>query len=178
MTRKKWIIVPGFVLVAGTAFTMSRMTPQVGEAQLIAPLLMRGLLLLFIVLPVANLTFRVFSLDDYTHSYRLKNIFKQLTLSFATASVIILEQHRDALNRERLFEQASPLNPIFAQTLDTLTRGFAAAGHTAGEAQALASLNQTFLRQAAFLASLDGFLFVAGVAVCGGLIAAWQKAID
>ncbi|WP_186142615.1 MFS transporter [Burkholderia gladioli] len=180
VTRKKWIIVPGFALAACTAFVMSRMTPQVSEAQLIAPLLMRGLLLLFIVLPVANLTFRDFALDDYTHSYRLKNIFKQLTLSFATASVIIVEQHRDALHRERLFEQASPLNPIFAQTLDTLTRGFAATGHAAGEAQALAlaSLNQTFLRQAAFLASLDGFLFVAGVAICGGLIAAWQKAID
>ncbi|MGN3964166.1 MFS transporter, partial [Burkholderia gladioli] len=70
VTRKKWIIVPGFALAACTAFVMSRMTPQVSEAQLITPLLMRGLLLLFIVLPVANLTFRDFALDDYTHSYR------------------------------------------------------------------------------------------------------------
>ncbi len=180
VTRKKRIIVPGFALAAGLAFAMSRMTPQVSEATLIVPLLIRGLLLLFIVLPVANLTFRVLSIDDYTHSYRLKNIFKQLTLSFATASVIIVEQHRDALHRERLFEQANPFNPVFVQTLDTLTRSFAAAGHAAGEAHALAlaTISQAIARQADFLTSLDGFLFVAGVAVCGGVIAAWQKSID
>ncbi|MBN3727375.1 MFS transporter [Burkholderia sp. Ac-20379] len=180
VSHKKWVIVPGFALAAGTAFAMSRMTPAVGEAQLIVPLLMRGLLLLFIVLPVANLTFRAFSIDDYTHSYRLKNIFKQLTLSFATASVIIVEQHRDALHRERLFEQANPFNPAFVQTLDTLTHGFAGAGYAANEAHALAlaAIGQTIARQAAFLTSLDGFLFVAGVALCGGAIAAWQKTID
>ncbi|MGF6975922.1 hypothetical protein QFZ94_004372 [Paraburkholderia sp. JPY465] len=33
-------------------------------------------------------------------------------------------------------------------------------------------------QQANFLASLDGFDFLIGVAICGGLFAAWQKQID
>jgi len=33
-------------------------------------------------------------------------------------------------------------------------------------------------QQASFLASLDGFYFLMGVAICGGLFAAWQKQID
>ncbi|WP_257812841.1 MFS transporter [Burkholderia glumae] len=180
VTHKKWFIVPGFALAAGAALAMARLSPGVGEAELIVPLLMRGLLLLFIVMPVANLTFRAFPIDDYTHSYRLKNIVRQLTLSFATSSVIIIEQHRDALHRARLFEQASVFNPTFAQTVDALARGYAGAGQAAGDAHALAlaSVSATIGRQAAFLTSLDGFLFIAGVALCGGLFAAWQKSID
>ena len=57
------------------------------------------LLLLFIVLPVANLTFKIFEIEEFTHGYRLKNIVRQLTLSFATAAVIIVEQHREALHQ-------------------------------------------------------------------------------
>jgi len=33
-------------------------------------------------------------------------------------------------------------------------------------------------QQASFLSSLDGFYFHIGVAVCGGIFAAWQKQIN
>ncbi|WP_323118760.1 MFS transporter [Burkholderia alba] len=180
LTHKKWVIVPGFALAAFAALWMTRMAPDIGEAALIVPLLLRGLLLLFIVLPVANLTFRVFAIDEYTHGYRLKNIVRQLTISFATASVIIVEQHRQAVHQTRLAEQANVYNPLFQQTLDTLTRSFVAAGHALNDAHALAlvSVSRMIAQQAAFLTSLDGFYFLAAVAICGGLFAAWQKEID
>ncbi|WDD93979.1 MFS transporter [Burkholderia sp. FERM BP-3421] len=180
ITHKKWIIVPGFALGALAALWIARLPPDAGEAALIMPLLLRGLLLLFIVLPVANLTFRVFAIDEYTHGYRLKNIVRQLTISFATASVIIVEQHRQALHQTRLVEQANVYNPIFQHSVDVLTRHFAAAGHALGEAHTLAlvSISQTIVRQAAFLTSLDGFYFLAAVAICGGVFATWQKEID
>lgn len=180
LSRKKWIIVPGFAIAAFAAAWMTRMSPDVGEAALVVPLLLRGLLLLFIVLPVANLTFRIFAVEEFTHGYRLKNIVRQLTISFATASVIIVEQHRLALHQSRLAESVNPYNPVFQNTLATLTGGFAAAGHAAGEAHALAiaSISRSVAQQASFLASLDGFYFLIGVAICGGLFAAWQKQID
>ena len=40
--------------------------------------------MLFIVLPVANLTFRPFAAEDFAHGYRLKNLVRQLAISFAT----------------------------------------------------------------------------------------------
>jgi hypothetical protein len=144
------------------------------------PLLLRGLLLLFIVLPVANLTFRIFAIEEFTHGYRLKNIVRQLTISFATASVIIVEQHRQALHQTRLAELVNPYNPVFQNSLATLTHGFAAAGRPASEAYSLAlvEISRTVAQQASFLASLDGFYFLIGVAICGGIFAAWQKQID
>jgi hypothetical protein len=180
VTRKKWIIVPGFAIAALIGWMMTRMSPDVAQGDLILPMLLRGLLLLFIVLPVANLTFKIFAIEEFTHGYRLKNIVRQLTLSFATAAVIIVEQHRQALHQSRLAEAVNPYNPEFQNAAAALANGFAAAGHTASEAHALAiaSIARMVTQQAAFLASLDGFYFLTGVAICGGVFALWQKQID
>jgi MFS family permease len=180
ITRKKWIIVPGFVLAAFVSLWMTQMPPNVSESWLIAPLLLRGLLLLFIVLPVANVTFSIFAIEEFTHGYRLKNIVRQLTISFATASVIIIQQHRLALHQSRLAEFVNPFNPAFQNLFATLTRGFEALGSSPGEARGLAigQMSRLVAQQASFLSSLDGFYFLIGVAICGGIFAAWQKQIN
>ncbi|WP_434660215.1 MFS transporter [Paraburkholderia sp. A3BS-1L] len=180
VTHKKWIIVPGFVLAAFISFWMTRLTPDTSESWLVFPLLLRGLLLLFIVLPVANLTFRIFDNEEFTHGYRLKNVVRQLTISFATATIIIVEQHRLALHQARLVEFVNPLNPIFQSTYATLSHAFEALGRSPVEAHgvALAQMSRLVAQQASFLSSLDGFYFLIGVAVCGGIFAAWQKQID
>lgn len=50
------------------------MSPSGGETALLVPLLCRRLLLQFIVLPVANLTFRSFAIEEFTRGYSLNNI--------------------------------------------------------------------------------------------------------
>jgi hypothetical protein len=156
------------------------MSPQVGEIELILPMLLRGLLLLFIVLPVANLTFRIFDIEEFTHGYRLKNIVRQLTISFATASVIIVEQHRQALHQSRLADAVNLYNVQYQDAARLLTEGFAAAGHSAADSRGLAivTIARMVTQQASFLASLDGFYFLMGVALVGGAYACWQKQID
>lgn len=180
LPHKKWIIVPGFALAIFIAFWMTQMPPDVSRSWLIVPMLLRGLLLLFIVVPVANVTFGVFPAEEFTHVYRLKNIVRQLTFSFTTATVIIVEQHRFALHQTRLVEFANPFNPLYQQTLAGFTRAFELLGYVPSEAHGLAliRISQIIARQASFLSSLDGFYFLIGVAVCGGLFAIWQKQID
>ncbi len=180
LTRKKAIIVPGFAIAALSAAWMTRMSPGAGEAALVGPLLLRGLLVLFVVLPVANLTFRLFAIEEFAHGYRLKNIVRQLTISFATASVIIVEQHRQALHQARLAEFVNPYNPVFQNSLAALTQALSAAGRPVADAHALAvvEISRAVARQASFLSSLDGFYFLIGIAVCGGMFAAWQRQID
>jgi MFS family permease len=180
LARKKWLIVAGFGIAALAAWWLSRVTPQAGREALVVPLLLRGLLMLFVVLPVANLTFRPFAAEEFAHGYRLKNLVRQLAISFATSSVIALQQHRLALHEVRLSESANPANATFMQTLDSLTRGFEAAGHAAGEAHAMAlgTLWRTLEQQATFMASLDGFTAMAVIALAAGIFAAWQRQID
>ncbi|WP_179404433.1 MFS transporter [Burkholderia guangdongensis] len=180
VTHKKWMIVPGFMLAVLICVWMISMPPDVSTPWLVAPLVLRGMLLLFIALPVANVTFRIFAIEEFHHGYRFKNIVKQLTYSFSTATMIILEQHRLALHQSRLAESVNPYNPVFQNTFDTLTRVFEGLGRTAGEARGLAlvEISRTVARQASFLSALDGYYFVIGIAICGGLFAIWQKQID
>ena len=180
VTRKKLLIVPGFAISAAAAWWFSHMSPAAGRAHLTVPLLLRGLMMLFVVLPVAGVTFRSFDEDTFAHSYRLKNLVRQLAISFATATVIALQQHRVALHETRLSESTSMSNPTFIQSLDMLTRGFTAAGHAMSEAHgmALAALSRMLEQQATFMASLDGFQVLAVVAIVAGIYAAWQRDID
>jgi hypothetical protein len=178
--HKKWMIVPGFLLAAFVGLWMSSMPPDVSMQWLIAPLVLRGLLLLFIALPVANVTFRLFAIEEFNHGYRFKNIVKQLTYSLSTATMIILEQHRMAMHESRLAESVSAFNPLFQNTYEKLTGGFEALGYSAAQAKslALAEVGRIVTQQASFLSSLDGFYFLIGVALCASVVAVWQKQID
>ncbi|MDW3686062.1 hypothetical protein RA280_30840 [Cupriavidus sp. CV2] len=64
------------------------MPPGVSTSWLVLPLMLRGLVLLFVALPVANVTFRIFAVEEYNHGCRLNNIAKKLSHSFATATMI------------------------------------------------------------------------------------------
>lgn len=75
--HKKWMIVPGFLLAALIGGWMARTPPGASMSWLVPPLVLRGLLLLFVALPVANVTFRIFAVEEFNHGYRFKNIFKQ-----------------------------------------------------------------------------------------------------
>ncbi|MEM5342954.1 MFS transporter [Paraburkholderia azotifigens] len=178
--HKRWLIVPGFMMAALFGGWMICMPPDVSLPWLLPPLLLRGMLLVFIVLPVANLAFRLFSAEEFSHGYRFKNMVKQLTYSFSTATMIILEQHRQALHETRLTEFVNPFNPVFQHSLESLTHAFEALGHTAGEAKSLAliEISRAVTQQASFLSALDGFYFLIGIAACGGLFALCQRQID
>ncbi|MCL1960308.1 MAG: MFS transporter [Desulfovibrionaceae bacterium] len=180
VTRKRWLVAPGFVIAAAAGWWLAHLSPQAGRAQLAGPLLLRGLMMLFVTFPVAGITFRSFQGVDYAHSYRLKNLLRQLAISFATASVIALQQHRIALHETRLSESANLANPVFMQALDRLTRDFEAAGHAASQAHAmaLAALSQTLQQQATFMAALDGFQAMAVIALVMAVYAAFRKALD
>ncbi|VTU13787.1 Multidrug resistance protein B [Variovorax sp. SRS16] len=180
VVHKKWLIVPGFGIAALAAWWLAQMSPEVGRAALLGPLLLRGLMMLFVVLPVANLTFRPFAAEEFAHGYRLKNLVRQLAISFATATAIAVQTHRVALHEARLSESTTASNATFVQALDLLTRGFVASGHAIGEAHAMAlgSLWRVLEQQATFMASLDGFEVMAVIALAAGAFAAWQREID
>jgi hypothetical protein len=174
------MIMAGFLLAAFIGTWMIGLPPDVSMPWLIAPMVLRGMLLLFIALPVANLTFRVFAVEEYSHGYRFKNIVKQLTYSFSTATIIILEQHRVALHQTRLVETVNPYDPTFQGVYQSLLGAFERMGHSASEAKSLAlvEIGRIVTQQANFLSSLDGFYYIIGVALCASVIAAWQKRID
>lgn len=178
--RKKFMIAGGFVLAMIVAAWVMRLPPGAGTAAVLGPLVLRGLLMLFVVLPVASLTFNILPDEAFTHGYRLKNIMRQMAISLATASVLAYEQYRLAHHQAVMVARASSSDPSFAAALRSLFAAGAQAGLPAPEAQslALARLDPVIAHHAQWLALHDGFFLLAIVAFGGGLFAAWQKDID
>jgi len=178
--HRKWLMASGFAIAAWVAWRMTQMPPDIDMNNLILPMLCSGLLLACIALPVSTLAFSEFAIGTFAHSYRLQNIVRQLTISFATASIIMIEQHRQATHQLRLAEWVNLYNPEYQHAMHRLLDVFTAAGYTATDAQALAmaSLGRTVAQQAVFLASLDGFYVLMYVALCGVAFALWQKPIE
>lgn len=179
LTRKKGLIATGFVLAALIGAWLAHLPPDVSQSWLLLPLTLRGLLLLFIALPVANLAFQPFAMELYPHSYRVKNIVKQMAYSFSTATIIVLEQHRLALHQTQLAANASLSNPVFASALEQLTQRFAQAGAALAAAHglALAEIQRVITQQANFMSVLDGFVFLGGVSAVAAGYALWQRRI-
>ncbi|VVD92725.1 major facilitator transporter [Pandoraea communis] len=180
ITHKKLLIVSGFAMTIATNLWLGAMPPDAGQSQLYGVLALKAVFGIFTVLPVANLTFRTFDHESFAHGYRLKNILRQLSGSFAVSTIVAFDQHREALHRTRLTEMANPFNPVFTQTLDSLANAFTHAGVAASQAHgaALAQIAQMIQRQASFLSLIDDFHFVAIVALCGAIFAAIQKRLN
>ncbi|MDU9393316.1 MFS transporter [Pseudomonas sp. zfem002] len=178
--RKKWIFVPGFLLIAVICVWLARMPPDVSTEWLLPPLILRGLLLMFIALPVANVAFQSFAMDLYPHSYRIKNIVKQIAYSLATASIIVLQQHRFDFHRSVLSPNLSLSNPLFRSVQETLSRHFQHAGHDLASARelALAQLDQVMIVQASLLSYIDGFALLAVLSLAAAGFALGQRRID
>jgi len=177
--RKKWLVGTGYVLVISIGLWFAFLPSDVSSGSLILPLVLRGALLLTMALPVAGVSFSVFEFNDYTHSYRLKNIIKQLTLSFSTATTIMLEQHRTALHYSHIVETMSVSNPVVQDTMHTLTLHGQELGLSTNQAQqmALQQIYEMVMQQANLISIQDGFIFMVVVAVCAGAFYLWQRQI-
>ncbi|MFT3803675.1 MAG: MFS transporter [Burkholderiaceae bacterium] len=177
--RKRWLIVPGFLMTALIGIWISLLPPDVNTGWLLPPLLVRGSMLMFIAMPTASVVFQIFADDEFNHGYRLKNIVKQLSYSFSTAQVIIFEQHRLAVHRTRLTEYTSPSNPNFQSAFDALARTFESLGYAADSARtmALEQLNKLVDHQATFMSLQDGFLVITILALISAVLATLQRQI-
>lgn len=138
ITNKKWFDVTGFGIAAAVAIWLAAMPSDISQIWLVPPLVLRGVLLLFIAAPVANVTFKIFAVEEFKHSYRIKNMIKQLAFSFATATIIIFEQHRSALHWTRLAETVPSTNAQVQGTMDSLSHAFELQGRSRAQSHGLA----------------------------------------
>ncbi|NIY49253.1 MFS transporter [Cedecea colo] len=177
VTNKKYMIIPGCLTAAVICLWMIKMPPDVSEGWLLIPLFLRGGLLLTIALPVGGSAFKLFNEEDYNHSYRFKNIVKQLTYSFSTASVIMIEQDREALHYSRLADHITPDNPAFQEAMNKLSEHLVLFSNEELKEASLGLIQKMVLSQSKMMSIQDGFLYLAIIAVVAALFSLWQKKI-
>ncbi|HFJ3758711.1 TPA: MFS transporter [Salmonella enterica] len=177
VSNKKYMIIPGCLTVVVICLWMVKMPPDVSEGWLLIPLFLRGGLLLTIALPVGGSAFKLFNEEDYNHSYRFKNIVKQLTYSFSTASVIMIGQEREALHYRRLADYITPDSPSLQNVMNTLSQHLTVFSNEELKEVSLGLIQKMVISQSQMMSIQDGFLYIAVIALVAALFSLWQKRI-
>ncbi|MCP4039444.1 MAG: DHA2 family efflux MFS transporter permease subunit [bacterium] len=157
------IFVSGMVLMVVALLLMSRWTLASGWPQIIPPQAIRGIAMGAMFVPLSTATLRALPGPLIAKGAGLYNLFRQLGGSLGVAMLANTLDHRTEVHRVGLAEQISPLEPIAAQTLEILTRGFISRGLDPEGARlaATASLDRALSAQAAMEAFNDIYVMVA-----------------
>src|SRR5260370_17325780 len=116
-----------------------------------------GLGLLFV--PVSQLAYSYMPLNKNNKASSITNLFRNLGGSFGVAFVTTMLERRTQFHHSILAQHLTPENPVFQQSLESLTRQLTAAGSSGPDAaqKAYAVVSGIANQQAAFLGSLDCF---------------------
>ncbi|MGJ7510820.1 MFS transporter [Variovorax sp. GT1P44] len=160
--------VVGFSALLLCGWQLSHLSESANPLHSVVPaLLCNGAFVIVVLATTAMQTFQTLQRDDttFSHANQVKNILAQFGVAAGTALATLCMQWRSTVRYTRLGESLSPSNPAVQQTLDLLTRHFAAT-HDATEASrlALAQLGWQTAQEATFMAALDYFHMVMLVA--------------
>lgn len=169
----------GFVSLAIFGILLSRLTGDVHIWTDILPALaFNGIFLMFVMATTAMHTFRDVQHHDtvLSHAQQLKNMLAQFGTALGVASSTLMLQWRSTEHYTALASHFESSNPIYAQTLQAVSRALTSNGAGANaDALALAQLAQMVMQQATLLACLDYFAVVAAVGVLGAIAMAAQR---
>lgn len=172
-TSKKQVMALGALGMALGAAWLAMLTPQASAAQLWLPLLIKGFMSIFLLLPVAGLTFRELTqADHFAQGNQGKNLMRQIAISAASALSAILLQNGTITYDDTLRAELQPDRDGVQLWLDQATTSLVQQGLTQDQAThgALVWLGSMIRQQAQFVASIHLF---EGIAVLGLLVTAF-----
>jgi DHA2 family multidrug resistance protein len=157
------IFVSGMAIMVVALLSMSQWNLTSGWPEIIPPQIMRGIAMGAMFVPLSTATLRSLPGPLIAKGAGLYNLFRQLGGSLGVAILATTLDHRTDVHRVGLVEQIGPLDPVAAQTLESLTRGFVSRGldpETARSA-AMAALDRMVTAQASVEAFSDIYVVVA-----------------
>lgn len=169
-----------FSLLAMTGVQLARLSEASDpEASVLPALVCSSAFVIAALVTTAIQTFRDLQRDDtvFSHANQVKNVFAQFGVAAGMCLATLFIQWRTAVHYVQLGEALSPHSMALQDTLRSLTQRYGAATDpdTAGR-MATATLNGILQQEAAFMASLDYFGAIAGVAAICLLAAMAERA--
>src|SRR5260370_1369379 len=120
---------------------------------------LQGVGLGFFFVPVTRLAYSYIPLNKNNKASSITNLFRNLGGSFGVAFVTTMLERRTQFHHSILAQHLTPENPVFQQSLESLTQQLTAAGSSGPDAaqKAYAVVSGIANPQAAFLGPLDCF---------------------
>src|SRR5258707_9769133 len=124
---------------------------------------LQGVGLGFFFVPVTTLAYSCIPLNKNNKASSITNLFRNLGGSFGVAFVTTMLERRTQFHHSILAQHLTPENPVFQQSLESLTRYLSATGASAADAtqKAYGLLSGLVERQAALLAFQDCYRMLA-----------------
>lgn len=156
------MLVFGFSLFAASMAWTSCLSTDWGGTELFWPQLLRGLALMFCIVPATNLCMGAMPPSQLKTASGISNLMRSLggAVGIAGASTVINERYQ--LHFSRIVERLTPDNPVFATTLAQLNQlvSQSIAGPIAEQKAAFSVLLQMVNRQALALTFADTFVVI------------------
>jgi DHA2 family multidrug resistance protein len=159
IVQPKYLIVLGATIVALSMWHLTGLNGDItyGYAALSRVFLALGLPFLF--LPITTASYDGIAPDKTNQASALINVARNIGGSMGVALAQTIFMQRQQFHRSRLVEHVSPSDLGYQQTIDAVTRFFAAQGSSPSDAasQAVAWVGQTLQRQIDLLSYIDVF---------------------
>ncbi|WER49722.1 MFS transporter [Cupriavidus sp. WKF15] len=180
LTRKKPLMVTGLLLMAATAWWFSRMPPDAGPPALAWGLVGKGLFGVMVIIPIAGLTFRSLSGEEFAHGYRSKNLMRQIASSFASAIGAVLLQNRQFAVHDSLVHALGQRTAETQLWMQSVQAALAARGLDDAQAHhgALVQLGGLLEQQSLLIACEDLYRLIAVLALTAAVYMLLQRRLD
>ncbi|MBO4122448.1 MFS transporter [Cupriavidus gilardii] len=180
LSRKKPLMAAGLLVMAGAAWWFSRLPPDADIGALALGLVGKGLFGVMVIIPIAGLTFRPLSAEDFAHGYRSKNLMRQIASSLASALGAVLLQNRQFAVHQGIVDALGNRPEQTEQWMRTMEGTLAARGLDAAHAHqfALTWLARLVDQQARLMACEDLYRWIALLALCAAAAMLWQRRLD
>lgn len=162
------LIFIGVAIFSYSMWTMGHLTTNAGESDVRFALLLRGFGLGFLFAPINNAVYGNIDPKIAQQAAGLINLARQLGGSFGIAILGTYLNNHVQLHRVDLLAHIYRGNPLLEERLQAMTANFQAHGMALDQAQkaALATIEQTLMRQASMLAYNDSWLLILLVFLC------------
>src|ERR1700754_2270570 len=128
----------GMVLFFVFTFMLSHSTLETGQADVLVPLLIRGVGMALLFVPLTTLAISELKGAEMGQGTGLNNMMRQLGGSFGIAALTTVIHIRQASHRSNLLSNINPYNNSFIQRMQMLEHGFMAKGKSALDATQMA----------------------------------------
>jgi MFS transporter, DHA2 family, multidrug resistance protein len=155
-----------FMATAGMAlffvftYMLSGSTLETGQADVLVPLLIRGVGMALLFVPLTTLAISELKGPEVGQGTGLNNMMRQLGGSFGIAALTTIIHIRQATHRSNLLTNINPYNNAFLQRMQLLEHGFMARGKSAIDAthMAYSAIEGAVIRQSLLLTYNDAYL--------------------
>jgi DHA2 family multidrug resistance protein len=113
----KILVVVGLIVGEAAVFSMTKLTDQSGTAELLIPLILRGISVAFLFVPINQMVLGSVTVAELPEVSSMQNFFRQLGGSIGISSLDTLITRFSAQNYNDLMVHVNALNPAAIQTV-------------------------------------------------------------